>query len=88
MAGKPRKSTSGGKQPAAIETSLTIEEQTKAFLAGGGEIEEIGSGVSGQQSMAGPKHISLGNSKPQPQVQAQPQAQPQAQAQPQSTENQ
>jgi len=58
MASKPKK------QPAASETSKSIEEQTKAFLASGGKIEEINTGVSGQQSISGPKHITLGN-KPQ-----------------------
>ncbi|WP_339338650.1 hypothetical protein [uncultured Oceanicoccus sp.] len=47
------------KQPNASETSLSIEEQTAAFLKAGGAIEQIASGVSGQQSMAGPKHITL-----------------------------
>lgn len=60
---KPKPKTTSGKkkQPVAVETSLSIEEQTKAFLESGGEIEQINSGVSGQQSMAGPRHITLGN---------------------------
>jgi len=61
MAGKPKTAAAKKKQPAAVETSLSIEEQTLAFLKSGGEIEQINSGVSGQQSMAGPKHITLGN---------------------------
>jgi hypothetical protein len=61
MAAKPKTAPSKKKQPAATESSDSIEEQTKAFLSGGGAIEQINSGVSGQQSMAGPKHISLGN---------------------------
>ena len=61
MAAKPKTAPAKKKQPAAAETSLSIEEQTKAFLKQGGEIEQINSGVSGQQSMAGPKHITLGN---------------------------
>jgi len=60
MVGKPRTTTSKKKQPASVETTKSIEEQTKAFLAAGGKIQQIESGVSGQQSMAGPKHISLG----------------------------
>ncbi len=52
------------KKSAEQESSQSIEEQTKAFLASGGEIQQINSGVSGQQSVAGPKHINLG-SKPQ-----------------------
>lgn len=61
MAAKPTRAASKKKQAAATESSQSIEEQTKAFLASGGEIEQINSGVSGQQSMAGPKHIKLGN---------------------------
>ena len=37
-----------------------IEEQTKAFLKGGGKVNHIRTGVSGQQGLAGPRHISLG----------------------------
>jgi len=51
------------KQPAATETSRSIDEQVKAFLEGGGAIEQIKSGVSGQQSLLGPKHINI-ESKP------------------------
>jgi len=49
------------KVPDAVETSLSIEEQTAAFLKKGGSIQEITTGVSGQVGIAGPKHISLGN---------------------------
>jgi SutA RNAP-binding domain len=62
---KPMRAAAKKKQPAAAETSQSIEDQTKAFLAGGGEVEQINSGVSGQQSMAGPRHITLGNNKSQ-----------------------
>ncbi|MEE8059841.1 MAG: hypothetical protein V3T17_18715 [Pseudomonadales bacterium] len=62
MAIKPKRAAAKKKQPVAVETSLSIEAQTKAFLEAGGAIERINSGVSGQQSMAGPKHITLGNS--------------------------
>ncbi len=54
-------SKSKNKAPAATETSASIEEQTKAFLASGGKIQEIDTGVSGQQNVSGPRHISLGN---------------------------
>jgi hypothetical protein len=40
--------------------SLSIEEQTAAFLASGGKIQEIPSGVSGQVQTSGPRHITLG----------------------------
>tara|TARA_R110001583_G_scaffold7295_6_gene36331 strand:- start:176 stop:394 length:219 start_codon:yes stop_codon:yes gene_type:complete len=49
------------KKSAPTETSLSIQEQTAAFLKAGGEIQVINSGVSGQHNLAGPKHISLGN---------------------------
>jgi hypothetical protein len=61
MALKPKTAPAKKKQPAASETSQSIEDQTRAFLESGGQIEKINSGVSGQQSIAGPKHITLGN---------------------------
>jgi hypothetical protein len=64
MASKPKTAPAKKKAPAATETSLSIEEQTKAFLKAGGKIEQIDSGVSGQQSMAGSKQITLGNNAP------------------------
>ena len=51
------------KQSAATKTSRSIDDQIKDFLDGGGSIEHIKSGVSGQQSLLGPKHINL-ESKP------------------------
>jgi hypothetical protein len=61
MAVKPKtRAAAKGKRPAASETSKSIQEQTKAFLKAGGEIEQVRSGVSGQQNLAGPKHITLG----------------------------
>lgn len=61
MAIKPKTAAPKKKKPAVTETSQSIEEATQAFLANGGEITHIKSGVSGQQSLAGPRHISLGN---------------------------
>jgi RecA/RadA recombinase len=61
MAAKPTRAAAKKKAAAAAESSQSIEAQTKAFLEKGGEIEQISTGVSGQQSMAGPKHIRLGN---------------------------
>ena len=58
-----RKSSSAKKQPAAVETSESIAEQTRAFLKSGNKIQQIQTGVSGQPSMAKNKHISLGNNK-------------------------
>lgn len=60
MTAKP-KTTTKKKPSAATETSQSIEEQTAAFLKSGGEIEHINTGVSGQESLSGPKHITLGN---------------------------
>ena len=51
------------KQPAATETSSSIDDQVKSFLASGGSIEQVKSGVSGQESMLGRKQINL-SSKP------------------------
>jgi len=61
MARKPTRAAAKKKQPAAVETSETIEEQTRLFLQSGQKIQVIQSGVSGQQSMAANKHIRLGN---------------------------
>jgi hypothetical protein len=61
MAVKPKTQKAKAKQAAADETSLTIEEQTAAFFKSGGKIDYIQTGISGQQGLAGPRHISLGN---------------------------
>lgn len=61
MAGKPTRAAAKKKQPAAVETSETIEEQTRRFLEGGNKIEVVPNGVSGQASGAVSKHITLGN---------------------------
>ncbi|MFT6916076.1 MAG: hypothetical protein ACJAWL_002393 [Motiliproteus sp.] len=55
------KKTTSKKKSAPTETAMSIQEQTEAFLKGGGTIQVINSGVSGQLNLAGPKHISLGN---------------------------
>ena len=63
MATKTR-STAKKKQPAATETSSSIDAQVKEFLASGGAIEQIKTGVTGQVNMPGPRHINLNsNSK-------------------------
>ena len=62
MARKPTRAAAKKKQPAAVETSQSIEEQTKLFLKSGNKIQVIQSGISGQQSMAANTHIKLGNS--------------------------
>lgn len=48
-------------QSTTLETSKSIESLTEAFLKSGGKIEEVPSGVSGQQSLRGPRHIKIGN---------------------------
>lgn len=47
----------------ALETSESIAEQTARFLAGGGKIQEIPTGTSGQVATSGPRHITLGRRK-------------------------
>jgi len=49
MAAKPQRAAAKKKQPPAVETSASIEEQTAAFLASGGKIDQVQSGISGQQ---------------------------------------
>ncbi|MEH6588810.1 MAG: hypothetical protein V7746_01065 [Halioglobus sp.] len=63
MALKPKRQRQAAKakQAAAGETSQTIEEQTAAFFKSGGKVDYIKTGISGQQGLAGPRHISLGN---------------------------
>ncbi len=53
MAASPKKS-------APAETHQSIAEQTAAFLKAGGKIDQIAQGVTGQQQLAGPRHIVLG----------------------------
>lgn len=55
MATKPLKTVGKKKQPAAVETSSSLEDKVNAFLKAGGKIEQVKSGVSGQPSMAAPK---------------------------------
>ena len=52
---KPLKTVGKKKQPAAVETSSSIEDKINAFLKAGGAIEQVKSGISGQPSMAPPK---------------------------------
>jgi hypothetical protein len=44
-----------------VQTSESIEEQTRQFLKSGNKIDYIKSGVSGQPTMAVNKQIKLGN---------------------------
>jgi len=63
MARKPTRAAAKKKQPSAVETSESIEEQTRLFLKQGNKIDVIKSGVSGQPTMAVSKQIKLGNKK-------------------------
>ena len=49
------------KKEAAVETALSIEEQTRAFLESGGKVETVDAGISGQPSMAAPKQFTIDN---------------------------
>ncbi len=61
MARKPTRAAARKKQPAAVQTSQSIEEQTRLFLKSGNKIKVIQSGVSGQLSTVASKNIKLGN---------------------------
>jgi len=58
---KPTTQPAKKKQPASVETSQSIEDQTKAFFKAGGKVDYIQTGISGQQTLSGPRHISLSN---------------------------
>jgi hypothetical protein len=55
MPSKPIRAAAKKKQPAAVETSESIAEQTRRFLKSGNKIQRIPSGVSGQPSLAASK---------------------------------
>jgi hypothetical protein len=61
MARKPTREPAKRKQPAAAETSQSIEEQTRDFLKSGKKIDVIQPGISGLPSMSVSRHIKLGN---------------------------
>ena len=61
MARKPTRAAAKKKQPAPVQTSESIEEQTRLFLKSGNKIDFIQSGVSGQPTMAVNRQINLGN---------------------------
>ena len=63
MAKKSTRAAAAKKQPAAVETSESIAEQTRLFLKSGKKIQVIDSGVSGQTNLPPRKHINLGNKK-------------------------
>ncbi|MBO3275721.1 hypothetical protein [Pseudomonas schmalbachii] len=61
MSSKPvTRQKSMPKPPPAVETRESLEAQVAAFLNGGGQIQQIAKGVSGQNYAAPSRHISLG----------------------------
>lgn len=60
MAKKASSASKRSKDTAAPESRESIEAQVQAFLANGGEIEQVPKGVSGQTNTSGPRHITLG----------------------------
>ena len=52
MASKSLRAAAKKKQPAAVETSESIAEQTAAFLKKGKKIEVVDSGISGLPTLA------------------------------------
>ncbi len=59
---KPKLKRSSAPKKSASTPALSreaIASQTAAFLKSGKKIEKIPTGVSGQQNVAGPKHIVL-----------------------------
>lgn len=44
--------------PPPVQQQREIAAQTAAFLAGGGEIQQIPNGVSGQPKLGGPSYIA------------------------------
>jgi hypothetical protein len=58
---KPTRAPAKKKQPAAVQTSESIAEQTKIYLASGKKIQYIEPGISGQSTTPTKKQISLGN---------------------------
>lgn len=62
MASSKRSSSSKSNEH-THETRESIAAQTEKFLESGGKIQEIPSGVSGQTTTSGPRHITLGKRK-------------------------
>ena len=63
MATSTAKRNASQKTPSPSETSESINAQIEAFLKQGGEIQQIDNGVSGQKTVSGPRHITLGNNR-------------------------
>lgn len=63
MSRKPTRAASPKKQPAAVQTSESIAEQTKLFLKSGNKIDVVDSGISGQPVLGARKQIDLRGSR-------------------------
>ncbi len=63
MSRKPTRAASPRKQPAAVQTSESIAEQTKLFLKSGNKIDVVDSGISGQPVLGARKQIDLRSGK-------------------------
>ncbi|PLW70726.1 hypothetical protein [Pseudohalioglobus lutimaris] len=63
MSRKPTRAASPRKQPAAVQTSESIAEQTKLFLKSGNKIDVVDSGISGQPVLGARKQIDLRGSR-------------------------
>lgn len=59
MARTPTRKTSPKKPAPARETSESIEEHTRLFLASGKKIEKVESGISGQPALGARKSVNL-----------------------------
>lgn len=53
MSNPPKKPRSAVNQTLPADIQRAIEQQTAAFLTGGGEIQQIANGVSGQAALFG-----------------------------------
>jgi hypothetical protein len=60
MATPAKNSKAKASQTALEQAEDSLAAQTARFLAGGGKIQEIPLGVSGQVATTGPRHITLG----------------------------
>ena len=67
---KPTRAPAKKKQPAATETSESIAERTRIFLASGNKIESIPSGISGQPTGPSKKPVLHATAKPVPEATA------------------
>ena len=54
--------------PSSEERRRTLEDDVRAFLKSGKKIEQIPTGVSGQDQLGRGKHITLGRPKQAPAV--------------------